>query len=461
MNVFTRGVRNTFRNGIRTFSIITTLSISVALAIAMLIARQAVQNKIESVKASVGNTVTVSPAGARGMMGGGEPLTTAQLDKITAIAHVTAVDSQLSDRIQADGTNLKSSIEAGSLGRRFNRSSGDSPNSQPQPTMVIKGADGSTATPNDANFTPPITVNATNASDPLSVIATSGVKLTSGTAFATNSTENAALIGSGLANKNNLQIGSTFTAYNQTFKVVGVYDAGNTFDNSGLIMPLATLQKVSDQVGDVTSATVHVDSLTNVAAATTAIGASLGDAADVTNQLSTAEQALAPLESIKKVTAFSLVSALIAGASIILLTMVMIVRERRREIGVLKAIGAANKHVVTQFIAESTTFTLIGTVVGVLLGVLVASPITKLLISSNTSSSAEAGGEGPGRVMMGGGRAAREFAQNIDIKNINTVIDWHILVYGLCAALLIAIVGSAVAAWMIGKVRPAEVMRAE
>lgn len=460
MNVFTRGVRNTFRNGIRTFSIITILSISVALAIAMLIARQAVQNKIESVKSSVGNTITVSPAGARGMMGGGEPLTTAQLDKIKSIAHVTGIDSQLSDRLQSDGTNLKSSIEAGSLGRRFNRSSGSGDAAGPQPTMVITDKNGKTTTSNDANFTPPITVNATSASNPLSVIAASGAKLTGGAAFATNSTENVALIGSGLADKNNLQVGSTFTAYSQTFKVVGIYDGGNTFDNAGVIMPLATLQKVSDQVGNVTSASVQVDSITNVSATASAIQSALGNVADVTNQLDTAEQALAPLESIKKVTAFSLVSALIAGASIILLTMVMIVRERRREIGVLKAIGAANKHVVAQFITESTTFTFIGAVVGVLLGVLVANPITKLLISSNAASSGQ-DSEGPGRVMMGGGRVARELAQNIDIKNINTVIDWHILVYGLGAALLIAVVGSAVAAWMIGKVRPAEVMRAE
>ena len=46
----------------------------------------------------------------------------------------------------------------------------------------------------------------------------------------------------------------------------------------------------------------------------------------------------------------------VAGAIIIFLTMMMIVRERRREIGVLKAIGASNVNVVPgQTIANMAT----------------------------------------------------------------------------------------------------------
>ena len=66
MSVITRGIRNAFRNLIRTFSIVVILGLSMGLALAMLVAYQAVGQKINSVKSSVGNTVSVSPAGARG-----------------------------------------------------------------------------------------------------------------------------------------------------------------------------------------------------------------------------------------------------------------------------------------------------------------------------------------------------------------------------------------------------------
>jgi putative ABC transport system permease protein len=65
---------------------------------------------------------------------------------------------------------------------------------------------------------------------------------------------------------------------------------------------------------------------------------------------------------------------------------------------------------------------------------------------------------------MGGGpvKFARDLGLNgQSLKDVHAVVGWDILVYGLGAALFIAIAGSAVAALLIAKVRPAEVMRAE
>ena len=124
MNVVTRGMRNAFRNTIRTFSIVVILGLSIGLALTMLVARQAVSDKINSVKSSVGTTVSVSPAGVRGFEGGGDALTTSQLAKLSTISHVTAVNTSLNDRLDSDSTNLTSAIDAGSLGRRFANNNG-------------------------------------------------------------------------------------------------------------------------------------------------------------------------------------------------------------------------------------------------------------------------------------------------------------------------------------------------
>lgn len=122
MNTIIRGVRNAFRNVVRTGSIVVILSISIGLVIAMLAARQAVDTKIEDLKSSVGNTISISPAGFRGFEGGGSALTTEQLEKVKELAHVTGVTSSLSDRLSTDDTtNLESAIELGSLGGRLHR----------------------------------------------------------------------------------------------------------------------------------------------------------------------------------------------------------------------------------------------------------------------------------------------------------------------------------------------------
>ena len=444
MSVITRGARNAFRNQVRTLSIVLILSLSIGLALSMLIARGAVNKKIESVKSTVGNTVTISPAGVRGFEGGGNPLTQDQVSKVSSLPHVQSINESLNDRLTSSDTNLQSSISAGELGQRFARRSG------------FGGGSGS-STLNLSNFTPPITV--IGSSDPSNLANTQGggtFTLKSGKVIDGSSSDNIAMLGADLAAKNNLNVGSTFTAYSTTITVVGIFDSGNTFSNSIVVMPLKTVQTLSSQPGDVTSAVVTVDSITNVGSVTSAIENSLGSSADVTNSQDQAAQAIAPLENIKTISLYSLVGAVVAGAVIVLLTMIMIVRERRREIGVVKAIGASNAKVVAQFMSEAVTLTLLAAVVGTVIGFLAASPITKLLVNNSTSSTATGVAAGTGARVVRGFGGLRN-----NLSDVHATVGWTIMLYGLGAALVIAIAGSASAAWLIAKVRPAEVMRTE
>lgn len=459
MNSFIRGIRNAFRNQIRSFSIVLILGLSIGLTLAMLVARQAVTDKIESVKSSIGNTITVSPAGARGFEGGGEPLTTEQIAKISEVDHVMSVLQTLSDRLTTDNTDLEASIEAGSLGRRRANDSGVDVQVSPPDGVQPMGGNDQTIT---RTFTPPVTVTGTNDITKTSVFGGDSVTYTSGKAFASDSAENVAVIGTALAEKNSLSVGSTFKAYEADIKVVGIYDAGNTFANGGVIMPLATLQKLSDQVGEITGATITVDNIENVAVTVTNLEAILGNAADVVSQQDSSEQALQPLESIQKVTLMSLIGAIIAGAVIILLTMIMIVRERRREVGVFKAIGASNFKIMKQFIFEAVTLTFMGAIAGIIIGIVAASPITNTLVTNSTSSATQSNTTTISRGMGGPGAGfSRMSRSGISIRNIDTDISWNILIYGFGAAFVIAIVGSAIPSLLISKVRPAEVMRAE
>ncbi len=437
-----------------------------------MVARASVDQKIESVKSSIGNTISVSPAGVQGFQGGGEPLTNDQLAKVSEIDNVTSVTMTLSDRLTTDNTSLQSAIEAGSLGNRGAGNSGVGFMAPPEGQGQPQGSGSSNSNSNSDSsqqitrtFTPPVTVTGVSNVTSATVYGGDTVTFTSGEAFDASKDENVAVVGKALAEKNSLSVGSVFTMYGQEIKVVGIYDTGNTFANGGVIMPLAALQRLSSQSGSVTSATVTVNSIDNIDSAVTSIKSTLGDTADVTSNQETAKQAVEPLESVRTISTFSLIGAVLAGAVIILLTMIMIVRERRREIGVYKAIGASNVKVMFQFIAEAMTLTFLGLIAGLIIGTAAAAPVTKVLVnnSSSTATSQTNGGPGQGGGMRPSGGGPRGFGNNAvqSARDVQASVGVDIIAYGVATAFIIAAIGSAIPALLISKVRPAEVMRAE
>jgi putative ABC transport system permease protein len=251
------------------------------------------------------------------------------------------------------------------------------------------------------------------------------------------------------------------------------------------VLPLKTLQTLSGQAGDITSAVVTVDSVSNVNSVDGAIKAKLGSAADVTSSVDQAQSSIASLDNIKSISVYSLIGAVVAGAVIIFLVMLMIVRERKREIGVFKAIGASNSKIVGQFMVEAVTLTVCAAVIGILISLVAAGPITNALVTNSTNSSSAsstvqtpgfgasggAGGGGLVRLRQSGanGGASGNFVApgrgisrvRSNLTNIHAVVSWSIVLYGLGAAILIALVGSGIASWSIAKVRPAEVLRTE
>ena len=127
MNVVSRGIRNAFRNLVRTFSIVVILGLSMGLALAMLVAYQAVGQKINSVKSSVGNTITITPAGFSGFSQVNNSLTTDQLSKVSSLPHVTNVDETLTDRLTTIGSSTQSFGGLSSTSSANNKTSLTSP----------------------------------------------------------------------------------------------------------------------------------------------------------------------------------------------------------------------------------------------------------------------------------------------------------------------------------------------
>lgn len=439
MSAFIRGTRNAFRNPLRTVSVTVILGVALGMVVVMLAARSAVDRRITDVKTSIGNTVTISPAGARGFLGGGEPLTMEQVSLVRSYAHVSSAVATIESQLQTDtNTTLQSAVEAGSLGGRGFRE------------LRVGGRQIDTTA-----FTPPIfAVGTTDPSYAGREIGTT-ISISNGRMIDTNGSAREAAVGSALAEKNGLSVGSTFTAYDETITVVGIFDVENQFANNSVVFPLTTLQELSDQTGEVTSIVARIDSADNLASATTAITAGLGSAADVTSSEETVAAALKPLENIRTISLTSLIGAMAAAVVITLLTMVMVVRERRKEIAVLKAIGAGDGTIVTQFVSEAVIVSILGSVVGTIIGIALSNPILKALLQSSTTTPSPGEGGGPGmRLAIGGFRAVQGA-----VRDVTAVVDVQLIGYGIIVAILVAIIGSALPAWIIGQVRPAEVLR--
>lgn len=461
MNVVTRGMRNALRSPVRSGAIVVMLAISIGLIVSMLVARSGITNKIDDIKAQSATTITINAAGVRGGFGGGNPLTSDQVKKITDTAHVASVVSTLTDQLGSSDTNLTPSLELGSLGKRFQRFSSNS-GAGNAPAFVQNG-DGNGAAPQARTAV-------TGTTDPNSV-ATNGSNLTitSGETIDGSSSDLVALVGSSLASKNSLKAGSTFTAYGKTITVSGIYKTGNTFQDSGIIMPLGTVQTLTSQAGAVATVAATVDSSDHVSSVVSSLKSSLGDAADITSEAQRAEDTVSSLKGISTLATAGVVGSAVAGAIIILLAMTMIVRERRREIGVIKAIGGTNGKVIAQFVIEALTITVIGGIVGFGFGVLVSGPMTKSLVSSNSNSAqssstgqfrrASTTGQAPAGFAGGPRGAFRQLRSNV--TEVTATVSTATLLSAAGLTLLIAIIGSAIPAWFIARIRPAEVLRTE
>lgn len=477
MSVLARSVGNAFRNKVRTAAVVAVLAVAIGLALSMLVANQAVTGKVAELNASVGTVLTVNPAGGQGFDGGGEPLTAAQAATAAKVPNVSSVVGTKALRLRnaaevaaqaaasqagqagpggqggqagpggQDGpggqsatsltTSLTAAVDAGTLGNR-NQSSGSTSQAAPAFKLPV------TATGIGAEVDP--------TGKPLQL--TQGTGLGNYTAASTG-----ALLGTTLAEKNNLKVGSTFTIQDKTFTVKGLFDAGTAFGNNALYLTLPAAQSLAALPGELSSMIVTVDSMENVDSAKTALQSALGaDKADVSQGQRNLQTAVSSLDSVKNISFIAFAAALATAGLIILLIMVMLVRERRREIGVLKAIGAPNRTIGLQFVLEALVLVALGSAVGAAVASFASGGIASALISSNSTTAAASGRRGgpggfPGVNPFGGA--------NQLLTSVTASASPGVIAAGIAAVFGVAIIGALVPALLTARIRPIEVLRGE
>jgi putative ABC transport system permease protein len=179
-------------------------------------------------------------------------------------------------------------------------------------------------------------------------------------------------------------IGKTLRIGDVPFQVQGILlprgagPGGSSLDNL-LLIPVSTASKRLFSRDYLTSITVQLEDPTRYAAAVTAIGNLLRerhgivppveDNFTISNPRAAMEQVQEVDTTLTAVLAGIAVIATLIGGVVIMSLMLISVSERRREIGVRRAVGATRGDVLRQFLVEAAVIAALGGVVGVLLGV--------------------------------------------------------------------------------------------
>ena len=176
-------------------------------------------------------------------------------------------------------------------------------------------------------------------------------------------------------------IGMTIHIGGLPFELIGILQpkGGSTSSDDRVLIPLSTAEKLFVGTTTLSSIGVSATSPEVIDTAYDEITATLLERHGKTSStadfsVSTQEQLLGTVSSVSGVLALLLagiasISLLVGGIGIMKIMLVS-VRERTREIGIRKAIGARRRDILAQFLVEALAMSLAGGLIGIVVGVL-------------------------------------------------------------------------------------------
>ena len=232
-------------------------------------------------------------------------------------------------------------------------------------------------------------------------------KITEGEIFDNDNTDNVIIISSDLASENNLQVGDKITFYSSSdssktieLEIIGIYE--DSSDNSENFMGMNAMMS-SNQIYTTVTAMQQIlelkDSTNNTLNAKFYLNNS-DDLEAFSNELrdkglseyysinDNSETVLATLKPIQNISNFSItfliVICIVAVIVIGILTMINI-RDRKYEIGVLRAIGMSKLKVMAQLLIEILIVTIIAIILGIGIGKITSQPVTNVMLEQEIS----------------------------------------------------------------------------
>lgn len=175
-----------------------------------------------------------------------------------------------------------------------------------------------------------------------------------------------ALIGYTYAEMNGLEVGDSIELKKNSFEVVGIIEATDADIDNSIIIPIDTMMDVYN-MDNYRALFITPEDISKVDILADDLKSSFDDF-EFTTTSDLVKQMAQIIDMIRFFTiGISSIAAVVGGLGV-MNTMIMSVLERRREIGIMKAIGATNRYILTQILIEAVMISLIGGLVGILVG---------------------------------------------------------------------------------------------
>jgi len=167
--------------------------------------------------------------------------------------------------------------------------------------------------------------------------------------------------------------------------VVGIYASGYVFGDMQLFMPIDAFRQAYGVPEGISWLYVRADSADNLPAVERQLKAVLGDVADIVSPTTVAEFQTTATGAVQRLAASGIALSATLMVVVVFFVMLLIVRERAREIGTLKAIGASDSGIVAGFLTEAVLLTAIGALAAAVLFALWGGPLAQLVFGLGVS----------------------------------------------------------------------------
>jgi putative ABC transport system permease protein len=190
-----------------------------------------------------------------------------------------------------------------------------------------------------------------------------------------------AMVGDSAAREHGLAVGDDVEVEDEDFQVAGIYHAGVPFEDQGIALQHATVQRLTDRAGEATTIAVAVDP----GAETDAVADRLEETIEGTVAISEPGQVArvdTNLLLVQKSAVVIVALAIAIGALAAMNTMLLAVVERQREFALLSAIGWDSPRVARLVLTEGLLLGIAGAAIGLLAGIGGAAVAADALVSS-------------------------------------------------------------------------------
>ena len=272
-------------------------------------------------------------------------------------------------------------------------------------------------------------------------------------------------------------VGDSFEVLGYKFIVVGIEKCGLRLSGHSITMSLVDAQTVSGKAGQASSCKVFVNDVDNVNSVVARIKALDSDleVSSGRTQLNTVQPlqnqievlisaAQSNLDKTRGVGIVEIGVSVVAVVAVVLFMMLYSVRERTKEIGTLKAMGASTSRILGQFMLEGVLLCVVAAVIAVAISTFVLPQLSNLMLPYPTLEGVGVLWDANGVMGLSGVRTpvgATFVMPGEDISNIGTFLSvgWLLLSFGLAVGL--GAVGSLYPALKAARTKPAEAMRYE